>query len=833
MRGRGRIRLEWLRQAPILLLIVGACTLTACSRLAGEPKAPPSSAASAGESVKSAQPDTGKGQDGSSLAGLPEAVAQLERLRESIDRISKADPAEQGTVEGLEAARAGLQALRAKMGRLQVDELAEIHRIAITSGDWTLSKDEVVTSRLQRVERKLARVAEQKATMTRLSALADVELAPPGIRLLIETSLASLDDLEKRLVARRTEVLVAVERLAEVRGSAAALVAEAEGRIEAAKDDADRFPREPIWRIRFAGTSAFGRAVDRLHRDGARVLTFVIGNGPRFLLVSLLVFGATGALLACLRRSAPREEGDPANVASDRIRQISWVAAVPLTAVLIALSAPPAPPAFYELALLSAAPAAAWIVVKVLGPGMARTVWVLAASVAIFPLRGALESLPLVGRLVFLLQTLPLAAVLVLDFREQSWKDRIPNRRFAGVLQKIAWLLAALLATAAAGTIAGRLRTSTRLGLGALGTLAGIVMVAATYLVLVEVLRTIVSSQNAKRFLSVRHRAADVLAFATKTLRAVALAACVVIALVSFELLAPAMSLLRELFSESVQLGSLSISVGSVVSFVLVFVAALLLSSTVTFVLNEELLPRLELARGVAYAISVSTRYLLLFGGFVLASGAAGIDLSKVGFLAGALGVGIGFGLQNIVSNFISGLILLFERPIQVGDMVDVSGAAGTVTHIGIRASTVRSVDGAEVVVPNADLISKPLVNWTLSDRRRRFDVVVGVAYGSPLEGTAQALLAAAKRTPGVLVSPAPEAFFQTFAASSLDWALRVWVQLDEASKVLSDLKRSVSEEVERAGIEIPFPQQEIRIRSGDPHAAGPMPERPGMEPST
>ena len=185
--------------------------------------------------------------------------------------------------------------------------------------------------------------------------------------------------------------------------------------------------------------------------------------------------------------------------------------------------------------------------------------------------------------------------------------------------------------------------------------------------------------------------------------------------------------------------------------------------------------------------------------------------------IAGALGVGIGIGLQNIVANFISGLILLFERPIQVGDTVDVSGAVGTVTKIGIRASTVRSADGAEVVVPNADLISKPLTNWTLTDSHRRFDVVVGVAYGSPLEVTAQVLLAAAGRTRGVVAAPAPEAFFQSFGASSLDWTLRVWVGIDEAARVLSDLKRAVSEELDRAGIEVPFPQHDLRIRSVSP----------------
>lgn len=251
--------------------------------------------------------------------------------------------------------------------------------------------------------------------------------------------------------------------------------------------------------------------------------------------------------------------------------------------------------------------------------------------------------------------------------------------------------------------------------------------------------------------------------------------------------------------------------------FFFVLWVASLLSRLLQFLMAEEVLPRLDLRRGTAVAISGATRYLVLLAGFVLASGAAGIDLTTFGFLAGALGVGVGFGLQNIVSNFISGLILLLERPIEVGDAVDVSGAAGTVTQVGIRASTVHTFDGADVIVPNADLISKAVTNWTGSNPNRRFDVPVGVAYGSPLETTAQALLAAARRTPGVLPGPAPEAFLQSFGESSLDWRLRLWVKMEESPKVLSDLKRAVSEELDKAKIEIPFPHRDLHVRSVAP----------------
>lgn len=800
---------------------------SAASSPAPVPAAPASSAAAASEKPKAADSDE------RSLADLPEAVARLERLRESVDRISAPDAEFQKAVDQLETSRQGLGKVRGGLLKLPVDELRELDRVLGTSEKWISSKDDVIASRLRRIERRLVRVAELRREMTDLAALAEEESAPQGMRDRTAASLALLDDLERRLVALRSEVLVAVDKLAEVRGNSAAALAETEGRLESARGTSDQLSHEPIWRLNVAGWSAVEEAGKRLRRDAARVLLFAEENAAQFLFVSVLVFGATLALLSRLRRREGGLEVDgddavnAAAAAASRIRQVSWVAAIPPTVILVVLTAPAAPPAFYDLALLPAAPAAAWIVVKILGPGIWRTVWVLAASLAVLPLRGALEFFPVLGRLVFLLQTVPLAVVLVLDFRAPRWREGIAGTRLPRALRKVAWLLSAALAAAAVGTIGGWLRLANRLGLGALGTLAGMVLAAATYLVLVEVLRAAVASEAAQALLSVRHHAGDVLAFGLKALRFAALVSCTLIAIVSFELLGPLVQSLQRLLRSDVSLGTMSISLGGILSAAIVLWATFVLVRVVSFVLTREVLPRLTLARGMAFAVSVTTRYLLLLMGFVLAAGAAGIDLTKVGFLAGALGVGLGFGLQNIVSNFISGLILLFERPIQVGDTVDIAGTVGSVTDIGIRASTVRSADGAEVVVPNADLITKPLINWTLTDSHRRFDVGVGVAYGSALEGTAQALLAAASRTQGVVPAPAPEAFLQSFGASSLDWTLRVWIALAEAPRVLSDLKRAVSEELDRARIEVPFPQLDLRVRSVSPEAREALPGAP------
>src|SRR5207245_4078905 len=180
-------------------------------------------------------------------------------------------------------------------------------------------------------------------------------------------------------------------------------------------------------------------------------------------------------------------------------------------------------------------------------------------------------------------------------------------------------------------------------------------------------------------------------------------------------------------------------------------------------------------ARPAAYEISSLLHYAVLFLGFLLAVGALGVDLNKFTVLAGAFGVGLGFGLQGVVNNCVSGLIVLVERPIHVGDAIQMSDLAGEVRRIGIRATTVRTWEGAEVIVPNASLVSEKLTNWTYSDRLRRMDLPVGVAYGSAPEKVLELLLAVAHAHPGVLAQPVPEALFMGFGESALYFELRAW----------------------------------------------------------
>jgi small-conductance mechanosensitive channel len=187
------------------------------------------------------------------------------------------------------------------------------------------------------------------------------------------------------------------------------------------------------------------------------------------------------------------------------------------------------------------------------------------------------------------------------------------------------------------------------------------------------------------------------------------------------------------------------------------------------------------------------------------------------------------------VSNFVAGLILLFERPIQVGDVVDVGALVGSVQRIGMRSSTVRTAEGAEVIVPNGDLISKSFINWTLSDRRRRIEIRVGVAYGTDPERVIALLLQAASDHPEALADPAPAAYFVGFGDSSLDFVLYVWAaRFEQALALQSAVRRAVNRVLGEAGIEIPFPQRDVNLKS--PIAPAPRsspPEPPAKETSS
>ncbi len=209
------------------------------------------------------------------------------------------------------------------------------------------------------------------------------------------------------------------------------------------------------------------------------------------------------------------------------------------------------------------------------------------------------------------------------------------------------------------------------------------------------------------------------------------------------------------------------------------------------------------------------SHYLMVFIGAIVAFQFVGIDLSGLAVVLGFLSVGIGFGLQNVTSNFISGLILLFERPIKVGDRVTVGDTVGYVTNIKIRATTIRTLNNISIIVPNSNFISNNVINWTHGDRKIRIEIPVGVSYTSDLDLVLKSLEEVALENNEVLKDPKPEVHLKNFGDSSWEMNLRVWLADPKTYYyVQSDLNCAIVRKFRKNGVEIPFPQRDLHIRS-------------------
>lgn len=271
---------------------------------------------------------------------------------------------------------------------------------------------------------------------------------------------------------------------------------------------------------------------------------------------------------------------------------------------------------------------------------------------------------------------------------------------------------------------------------------------------------------------------------------------------------------LRHFLLDEFNIGTVKLTIGSLILFLIIIWFTIWISRMVKIVIEGEIAPRVKMKRGVPGALSLVLRIIIISLGFVFAIAAAGFGMDKLTILIGALGVGIGFGLQNIFNNLVSGIILAFERPIQEGDIIEVGPLWGTVKEIGIRASTIFTFDGAEVIVPNGNLISNELINWTLTDRNRRVEVAVGVAYGTDPDKVLEILKEVSESNDEILQEPVPLALFSGFGESSLDFKLLFWIpRADNRFIVQSEVNVQINNALKLAGLEIPFPQRDVHIK--------------------
>jgi len=262
--------------------------------------------------------------------------------------------------------------------------------------------------------------------------------------------------------------------------------------------------------------------------------------------------------------------------------------------------------------------------------------------------------------------------------------------------------------------------------------------------------------------------------------------------------------------------GRVSISLGGIISFLIVLIISFLLAKAVKVIFADDWVYRSKIPRGVPQAISMTLRYIIIGFGIYLALTAAGVELNKFGLIAGTLGVGIGFGLQGVVYNFIAGLILSYERPIHVGDTIQLNTLMGVVTEIGVRASNVRTYDGSEVIVPNSELISKQVINWTLSNEQRRLKIEVRTSLNADPRVVMKLLREIATSHPNTLTNPEPMILFDGYGNSSLDFTVYMWINFNVSFSTRSEVALQIYDAIKEAGYDVPIPLQRIQYSSDE-----------------
>ncbi|MGH8815028.1 MAG: mechanosensitive ion channel family protein, partial [Achromobacter pestifer] len=424
----------------------------------------------------------------------------------------------------------------------------------------------------------------------------------------------------------------------------------------------------------------------------------------------------------------------------------------------------------------------------------------------------------LANTLFYRLSTVALTAValvVILWLLHRGRDQALAPARQERALRAIAWGAAALLCVSLVSNLFGNVSLAEMLTSAVIGCgYFGLVLYAGVT-VITTLLQLLLTRHGISRFRLAREHAPPLVQLLIRLLTAAAAVGWALYAMDRFRVLRPTYAVTADLLSYTLAVGTLSISLGNILVFLVSVVIAFWAARTIRLILHDEVLTRMALPRGVGNSIASLTYYLVLLLGLGIALSAAGFQTSQLTIVFGALGVGIGFGLQNVVNNFVSGLILMFERPIQPGDVVDIGGTSGQVRDIGMRATRIKTFEGADVIVPNGTLLSEKLTNWTMLDRSRRIEISIGLAYGTEPTQVIALLDDVARQTPGVVADPTPTVLFMGFGASTLDFSVRAWtLDFDRWIDIRSDLLTRMYDTLRQAGINIPFPQQDLHLRS-------------------
>ena len=761
-------------------------------------------------------------------------------VQEVMDRARRPDPT-QKLAAPLESMTAGIQKLSQTFKKDELQSLPAM-RLESLERHWKFYDKQLAEwrSELQRITSKYSDDAEELAKRRAVweatrSAAVTTSLAP-ALAERVDATLAEIGAAEKAVSAPLDNLL----RLARRGNAVQQAVDSGEKGVDAAIKYFDRrlfmIDAPPLWKA-WQDRTQTGGGIETMKVGLDIEHDFLVEYNARYAAKQRLINLGALLLLPLLiwlsYRSRKLVSDDPDLKASVQVllRPISSWLVVVLVGLLFL--EPDAPIIRHETALLFALVPVLRLLPRQVYAALGPWPYIVTALYVVDELGFLLVGEPVLHRLhQFAVGALTLGALLWLLLRDV--RSPVP-RRFAhsGTIRAFGWLAAAALAAALIANLLGNVSLAEMLTSGVLDSAYVALALYAGASVLNAILKLTLARRGLTRFRVVTQHTGPLLQSVGRLINIGAAVAWLIIMLNEFRIYRPIRDAVTAVLVYPLSFGKISITLGGVLLFAFSVWLALWAAKTVRFILRDEVLPKMSLPRGVDNSISSLTYYAMVIFGIFVSLAAAGFEVSQLAIVIGALGVGIGLGLQNVVNNFVSGLILMFERPIQPGDVVEVGGTSGKVREIGMRATTLSTFEGADVVVPNGMLLSEKLINWTLSDMDRRIDVNVGVAYGTDPRKVMELLMEVTKATPGIATAPEPTLLFSGFGASSLDFGIRAWTNnFGDWVKIRSELTVRVYDALQAAGIEIPFPQQDLHLRSVAPEVkaglAGMVPRKEG-----
>ncbi|HEV3409094.1 MAG TPA: mechanosensitive ion channel domain-containing protein [Chthoniobacterales bacterium] len=645
----------------------------------------------------------------------------------------------------------------------------------------------------------------------------------------IDAVLKAIDATESNLQKRRGAILTLQTRVAEQTQRVQGAMRSVRNAQSAAVNRLWVQDSPPIWspEVRTAAAHAIARESQlSLGAQVEQVRAYAAREWTKLVYLGLILAGLAFVLTRVKRLAAGWSEPDPALARANRVLRLPVAMACVLTFILSRAVLQEAPrPVWVMLATLTLIPVV-MLLRRLIDTHLFPIINALVVFYVIAQLRALAAGMPVLSRIILLLEMIGGAVFLAWFIRSTRASEHgSTSRKATRAAARVGLVLfAAVFITNALGYVA----LANYLGTGALvaGYLAilfyaaaGIVEGLIFFALEIRPLASLAIVRNHRALL---RRRISRLTYST------AFILWLLVTLGAFSLRTPLLERVAAFLNAQASIGSFHLSLGAVFAFALTVWIALLLSRFLRFVLEEEVYGRVHLARGPAYAVSTLVHYVILLLGFYAAIAALGADMTKFAILAGAFGVGIGFGLQNIFNNFFSGLILLFERPVQVGDVIDVGPHTGVVRRIGIRASVIALGDNSQLIIPNGQLISEKVTNRTISSRQKRMELRLRVGYGTDPQRVIDLLTKTAAAHGAVAEHPPPEAFLKEFGPDALHFDLGFWTDdVVHWPRIQSEVAVAVNAAVAEAGIEIPLPQHTVRLERGQTIAAEALPPLP------